>query len=127
MTPAEYEAVRERLKERLAMDERPIESVFRDLADLTDEWFSDTQGFSKRDVPTDLMLVVTELAEACEGDRKQAQSDKIEGFSALEEELADTLVRIFHMGGKYNLRLGPAFIAKMQMNFTRPYKHGKEY
>jgi NTP pyrophosphatase (non-canonical NTP hydrolase) len=127
MTPQEYEAVRERLKHDLQGTERELLFTFRELSSLTDEWFSEAQGFSKLDVPTDLMLVVTELAEACEGDRKQMESDKIPDFTALEEELADALVRIFHMGGKYDLRLGPAFIAKMQMNFTRPYKHGKEY
>lgn len=39
------------------------------------------KGFSSHDLPTDLMLVVTELAEACEADRKEKYAD-LEEFEA---------------------------------------------
>ena len=30
-------------------------------------------------------------------------------------------------GGKYDLRIGPAFVEKMRYNLDRPYKHKKAY
>lgn len=122
-----YTELQQSLTEWFADDDGEYTTIFQSLAEMMDEWFSDAQGFSQQNIPTDLMLVVTELAEACEGDRKHAESDKIPGFTAVEEELADALVRIFHMAGKYKLRLGEAFNAKMLVNLQRPYKHGKGY
>lgn len=104
-----------------------IEANLASLVDMANGWFSGMQGFSEPNFHGDAMLVVTELAEAVEADRTDSMSDKIPEFHGREEELADALVRIFHMAGKYNLRLGPAFVAKMHMNLQRPYKHGKEY
>ena len=54
-------------------------------------------------------------------------SDKIgdAGFNQVEEELADTIIRIAHFAGQRKLRLGEAVIAKLAYNEKRPYKHGK--
>lgn len=101
--------------------------VFEELSNLTESWFSGVQGFDKKNFPADLMLVVTELAEACEGDRKPHPDRDCPEFDNRVTEIADALVRIFHMCGKYDLPIGPAFIAKMNFNLTRPVKHGKEY
>lgn len=112
------------------------DSISRGLTDLANGcglWFSDVQGFTQKNFATDCMLVVTELAEAVEADRNTVKcaiipnSEHIPEFTGVEEELVDVLVRIFHMASKYNLAIGPAFVAKMQFNFTRPVKHGKEY
>lgn len=70
------------------------------------------------------MLIVTEVAELCEGTRKVAESG-IEGFTNEEEELADTIIRCLDYAGQYDLRIGEAIIAKMAKNEKRPYKHGK--
>lgn len=103
------------------------EKHFDALAALCHQWFSHIQGFDDMNVPKDLMLVVTELGEACEADRKPGPSGHIPEFTGLEEELADALVRILHMAGKYDLRIGAAFVEKMRYNFSRPVRHGKEY
>lgn len=65
-------------------------------------------------------LFHAELSEAYEGYRKNQMSDKIPEFTAVEEELADTLIRILDTAGGMNLRLAEAFAAKMVYNHYRP-------
>jgi NTP pyrophosphatase (non-canonical NTP hydrolase) len=67
-----------------------------------------------------LALVHSELSEALEGHRKSLPSDHIPGFSMVEEEFADALIRIFDTAGGMGLRLGEAFQAKMAYNQHRP-------
>lgn len=75
-----------------------------------------------------LMLMVSELGEACEAQRRNiTKSEHIPDFTGEEEELADCIIRILDYAGAYNLRLAEAVIAKMKYNRTRPYKHGKKY
>ncbi len=72
-----------------------------------------------------LMLAVTELAEAMEAYRDgNPDSDKIEGFSKVEEELADTIIRILDFAGGMGFDIDGALRAKMAYNETRPYRHG---
>ena len=104
-----------------------IVAQFSYLSDMAEGWFSGMQGFDEHNFHGDAMLIVTELAEMVEADRMDATSDKVPNFHGREEELADALVRVFHLAGKYNIRLGDAFIAKMRYNLNRPFKHGKEY
>ena len=73
----------------------------------------------KRNVGEMIALMHSELSEALEGDRKDRQSDHIEGFSGLEEEMADLLIRAFDFCGGLKLRIGDAFSAKMCYNRTR--------
>lgn len=84
-------------------------------------WWTDleTGEERKKPVPEALMLIVTEVSEAMEGWRKGLASDKIEGFTALEEELADALIRICDFAGGYELRLAEAVAAKLRYNATR--------
>ena len=75
-----------------------------------------------------LMLIVGELSEAHEGLRKgNGPSDHIPEFSALEEELADVLIRVFDLSGRLQLRLNDAVRAKLEFNRERPFKHGKKF
>lgn len=66
-----------------------------------------------------IALCHSELSEALEGARRDLQSDHITGFSMVEEELADTLIRIFDLAGGLGSRLGEAFVAKMIYNQER--------
>lgn len=75
------------------------------------------------------MLVVTEMAEYTEAVRSQStlMSDHIPDFLAVEEELADAVIRIMDMAAGHNLLLEQAIIAKLEYNRSRPHKHGKRF
>ena len=78
--------------------------------------------------PAKIALIHSELSEALEADRKNIEhDDKVPDFTGLEAELADTLIRIYDLAGRNNLRLGEALVAKMAYNLGRPFKHGKAY
>jgi NTP pyrophosphatase (non-canonical NTP hydrolase) len=76
-----------------------------------------------------ISLIHSELSEGLEYERKQpgAPSDHIPGFTGLEEEFADVLIRIFDTSAQRKLRLGEAVLAKMAFNATRPRKHNKQF
>jgi len=68
---------------------------------------------------TKLMLVVSEIAEAMEGMRKDKMDEHLPHRKSVEVELADALIRIFDLAGKMNLDLGSAVIEKMRYNQVR--------
>lgn len=70
--------------------------------------------------------VAGEIGEAVEAMRHgNPESEKIAGFSHVEEELADTLIRIFDYCALKQYDLGGAVMAKMAYNSGRPHLHGK--
>ena len=73
----------------------------------------------KRNVGEMLMLVVSEVAEAMEGDRKGLQDDKLPHRSMLEVELADVIIRVCDIAGGLGLDLGGAIEEKLIFNDTR--------
>lgn len=85
-------------------------------------WWDDD---SKRHVPTLLMLCVSELAEAMEGDRKGLMDDHLPHRKMLEVELADCLIRIFDMAGGLGIDVAGAMLDKLQYN-TQRADHKKE-
>lgn len=70
-------------------------------------------------VPEKLMLIVSEVAEAMEGHRKNLRDDKLPHRDMLEVELADAIIRIFDLAGALGLDLGGAFVEKMAYNSHR--------
>ncbi len=81
-----------------------------------------------RELLHQLMLVVSELSEACEAHREgnpKCTRPNMGEFSHVEEELADAVIRILQIAGEHNFRIADAIIAKMEFNETRPVKHGK--
>lgn len=75
-----------------------------------------------------LMLVVSELGEALEALRKgNGPSAHIPAFTAVEEELADAVIRIADLCGARGWRLGAAVAAKHAYNKTREFKHGRKF
>jgi len=67
-----------------------------------------------------LMLIVSELAEAMEGDRKNLPDDKLPHRPMREVELADALIRIFDTAGAYGMDVAGALVEKMAFNAQRP-------
>lgn len=68
---------------------------------------------------TKFMLMVSEIAEAMEGDRKQSMDDHLPHRTAVEVELADAVIRIMDFAGGKNLDLGGALAEKLHYNQTR--------
>lgn len=67
-----------------------------------------------------LMLIVSEVAEAQDGLRK----DDFENF---KEELADIIIRTCDLAGGLNINLESEIAKKMEKNKHRGYKHGKSF
>jgi len=65
------------------------------------------------------MLIVSEIAEAMEGKRKNLQDDKLPHRKMVEVEIADALIRIFDYCGGHGLDIGGAFEEKMAYNKNR--------
>lgn len=92
-----------------------------------------------------LMLIVTEIAEACEADRKNLYAQNpildiydtnLEHFNvrfetyikdSFEDELADAIIRILDLCAYLNIDIQKFIGLKMRYNATRPNMHGKEY
>ena len=93
-----------------------------------------------------LLLIITEVAEAAEYTRKhkidnstvpQINNVMLEidvewkkTFEKLfkdsfQDEIADTIIRIFDLLGYLDIDIQPWIDAKLQYNKTREYKHGK--
>lgn len=70
-----------------------------------------------------LMLVVSELAEGCEGVRHGNLSSEPQS-GGLGEELADAIIRILDMAESVNINIEQAIINKIEYNNTRPTRHG---
>jgi len=123
------------------------------LNEIRDEAFENAEEHGFHEKPINfgerLMLIVSELSEALEADRrddwymKNKQCPVGQGFSpenigvsniykmhvkgTVEEELADAIIRIGTLAGIYKIDLDWHVKAKMAYNKTRPYKHGKQY
>lgn len=66
-----------------------------------------------------LMLMVSEIAEAMEGERSGLMDDKLPHRPMAEVELADALIRIFDYAGAFGYDLQGAYVEKMAYNATR--------
>jgi NTP pyrophosphatase (non-canonical NTP hydrolase) len=73
-------------------------------------------------VAAKLALIHSEVSEALEEWRKVDYS-----FKAMEEELADVMIRVLDLAGYLCMPIGQAIEDKLEANRNRPYKHGKEF
>lgn len=108
------------------------------------------KGFweDRKNVGEVLMLIVSELGEALDAHRS-GKSANVDAFNArsidrtdtedfqsdfqqcikdtFEDEIADTVIRIFDMCEGFGIDLERHIELKLEYNRTRPYKHGKKY
>lgn len=93
------------------------------LAAARGGWWAKPDGSDPRHSPmcfsNKLMLIVSEVAEAMEGDRKSLMDDHLPRRSMREVELADALIRICDLAGAYGLDLGGAVEEKLAYNARR--------
>ncbi len=86
-------------------------------------WHNPSTGEDPRNNPlcfsNKLMLVVSEVSEAMEGDRKSLPDDKLPHLPMRDVELADALIRIADMAGAFNLQLARSVVEKMVFNRRR--------
>jgi NTP pyrophosphatase (non-canonical NTP hydrolase) len=72
-----------------------------------------------------LALLHSEVSEALEALRKgNPESVHLGGFSGVEEELADLIIRIMDDSTTWGMRVGEAVLQKMVFNAARPHLHG---
>ena len=85
-----------------------------------------------------LMLIVTELSEACEALREKNRQVYLKELGnkeilskwekdTFEDEIADTFIRLADLCGAMNIDIEWQIKKKLEFNRTRPYKHGKEF
>lgn len=130
--------------------------TIRDLVTQAGEG-SLAKGFTSAvETGTRLMLIVSELSEALEADRKKRNASLKDylndianpAYSSLteaeydqachshfehrikdtfEDEIADAVIRLGDLCFRYGIDLETYVKLKLEYNRLRPYKHGKEY
>lgn len=88
-------------------------------ASVRDGWDDGVDYTDKYVVAAKMMLVVSEMSEATEALRKDLMDDKLPHRNGVEVELADAIIRIFHLGGALGFDLGAAIQEKMKYNAER--------
>lgn len=84
-------------------------------------WWTDVKTGQDKDRNNGemMMLMVSEIAEAMEGDRKKKMDNHLPHRLNVEVELADAVIRIFDFAGARGLNLGAAIFEKIQYNMSR--------
>jgi NTP pyrophosphatase (non-canonical NTP hydrolase) len=84
-------------------------------------WYTDIKTGERldRNVPEMMMLIVSEIAEAMEGYRKDLMDDKLPHRKMIEVEMADAVIRIADLCGYLDLDLGGAIEEKRAYNANR--------
>ena len=99
----------------------PLNRLARECHAANQTWWHDpaTGERLQRNKGELLMLIVSEIAEAMEGERKNLMDDKLPHRRMAEVELADALIRIFDYAGAYGYDLDGAVAEKRAFNAQR--------
>lgn len=73
-----------------------------------------------REIGTLLMLIVSEVAEAMEGDRKGLMDDKLPHHEMLHVEIADAIIRLLDLASHKKAPIGRIVMEKLAYNRERP-------
>lgn len=101
-----------------------------------DKWWRNKAGRKKnRNKGEMLMLMVSELAEAMEGERKDLMDTHLKHRKMVEVEFADAMIRMMDYIGEYLMDIGGALFEKLAYNQrradhktkARAGKHGKRF
>lgn len=99
------------------------ETLQQEIHKANRHWWTDTNGQDIRDNPLNfsnkLLLVVTEVAEACEADRTNSMDKHLPHRHGREVEIADAILRLFDLGAGYGMDLAGAIVEKMEFNKHR--------
>lgn len=120
-----------------------VQNIGLALNDLTlicrtyaDKWWRRASGRKKnRNKGEMLMLMVSELAEAMEGERKDLMDTHLKHRKMVEVEFADAIIRLADYAGEYLMDIGGALFEKLAYNYkrkdhkakARAGKHGKKF
>ncbi len=88
-------------------------------ASLQTGWWAKEDARHPLMATTRLMLIVSEVAEAMEGLRKDRQDDHLPHRKMVEVELADAVIRIFDMAGGLGFDVPGAIAEKLAYNQHR--------
>jgi NTP pyrophosphatase (non-canonical NTP hydrolase) len=97
-----------------------LNSYVADVHAANGKWWQRDDGTPiERNKGELLMLVVAEIVEAMEGERKGLMDDKLPHRLMAEVELVDALIRIFDYAGAFGYDLESAYREKMAYNADR--------
>lgn len=135
LTPEQVQSVIDNVKERFAgstITATSCKTLNERAAEIhanNHRWWHDLETGEKldRNKGEMLMLIVSEIAEAMEGEgeRKNLMDDHLPHRKMAEVELADAMIRIFDYAGAYGFDLDGAIAEKRAYNALRK-DHTKE-
>ncbi len=98
-----------------------LDYLARRVHNANKKWWVDIKTGEplNRNIGELLMLSVSELSEALEGDRKNLQDDKLPQYKMFDVEIVDCMIRLFDIAGAKIPHFGEIFEAKMQYNAGR--------
>lgn len=98
-----------------------FDSMMAEVHALNATWWRDPATGKKlqRNKGEMLMLMVSEISEAMEGERKDLMDDKLPHRKMAEVELADAVIRILDYAGGHDYDLGGAIAEKLAYNAKR--------
>jgi NTP pyrophosphatase (non-canonical NTP hydrolase) len=100
---------------------RAVNSLALLCRERADKWYYDlkTGERLKMNDGERMMLMVSEIAEAFEGKRKNLMDSHLPHRKAVDVELADLLIRVLDYAGENCEDLGGALVEKLEYNRTR--------